>query len=160
MSYFIVSLPFISHIFLSSPPETLCFRQIPILLGLARSMGRSSDEDLSLISYLLSVHEASPDSPSSSQAQHYDPRSPSYPYYATPGTANYSGRITGREFDGTGLGSARIAPRGGHFNTFRSILPRTLSTVFVQGDAASANMGSTDAIGDGSGERKPNYRER
>ncbi|RUS74514.1 hypothetical protein EGW08_017721 [Elysia chlorotica] len=58
-----------------------------------------------------------------------------------------------------GLGSGTLT-RGGHFNTFRSILPRTLSTVFVQGDVAATVMGSTDGIGDGAGERKPSYRDR
>ena len=141
-------------------PEKLCLRQIPLLLGLARSMGRSSDEDLSLISHLLSVHETPPKSSTPSQGQHYNPYSSVYPYYASSGTANYSGRITIQGLDGNGLGSGTLSSRGGHFNTFRSILPRTLSTVFVQGDAASTSMGSTDAIGDGSGERKTSYRDR
>ncbi|KAK3796327.1 hypothetical protein RRG08_021349 [Elysia crispata] len=140
--------------------EKLCLRQIPLLLGLARSMGRSSDEDLSLISHLLSVHETPPKSSTPSQGQHYNPYSSVYPYYASSGTANYSGRITIKGLDGNGLGSGTLSSRGGHFNTFRSILPRTLSTVFVQGDAASTSMGSTDAIGDGSGERKTSYRDR
>ncbi|GFO06729.1 phosphatidylinositol 4-kinase alpha-like, partial [Plakobranchus ocellatus] len=140
--------------------EKICVRQIPILLGLARSMGRSSDENLSLISYLLSVHETAPINPASFQNYHYD-RPAAYPYYSTPGTANYSRRIYGAaSLDGTTGGPSQKMSGGGHFNTFRSILPRTLSTVFVHGDGATSNLGSTDAIGDGSLERKTSYRER
>ncbi|RUS74513.1 hypothetical protein EGW08_017720, partial [Elysia chlorotica] len=51
--------------------KKLCLRQIPLLLGLARSMGRSSDEDLSLISYLLTVHEIPPTSEAASLGQRY-----------------------------------------------------------------------------------------
>lgn len=34
----------------------LCQRHVPILMGLCRAMGRSSDEEMAIISYLLSVH--------------------------------------------------------------------------------------------------------
>uniref|UniRef100_A0A2C9JIA0 1-phosphatidylinositol 4-kinase n=1 Tax=Biomphalaria glabrata TaxID=6526 RepID=A0A2C9JIA0_BIOGL len=104
--------------------EKLCTRQIPLLLGLARSMGRSSDEECSLISYLLSVREA----PISMQ------------------------RVPQPE----------PAVQRSHFNTFRSIMPRTMSTVFVSYDTSTSlsGSGSTDAIGDGIVERKSSYRDR
>ncbi|BFZ04518.1 hypothetical protein BsWGS_07556 [Bradybaena similaris] len=106
--------------------DILCFRQIPILLGLARSMGRSSDEECSLISYLLSVREA----PISMQ------------------------RVPEPE-------PANNRNQANTFNTFRSIMPRTLSSVFVQTDGGvSTTSGSTDAIGDGSYDRKSSYRDR
>ncbi|KAH9492192.1 Phosphatidylinositol 4-kinase alpha [Bulinus truncatus] len=102
--------------------EKLCTRQIPLLLGLARSMGRSSDEECSLISYLLSVREA----PISMQ------------------------RVPQPE-----------PVQRSHFNTFRSIMPRTMSTVFVSDTGANiTGSGSTDAIGDGINERKSSYRDR
>lgn len=86
-------------------------------------MGRSSDEECSLITYLLSVREA----PMSMQR--------------VPEPEPVEHRI--------------------RFNTFRSIMPRTLSTVFVQTDGGvSTTSGSTDAIGDGTGERKSSYRDR
>ena len=40
--------------------DTLCFSIVPILIGMARAIGRSSDEDQPLISYLLSVKTGQP----------------------------------------------------------------------------------------------------
>ncbi|XP_012945848.1 phosphatidylinositol 4-kinase alpha, partial [Aplysia californica] len=105
----------------SSCSETLCTRQIPLLLGLARSLGRSSDEDCPLISHLLSVH--GPPQPAQSCLPEPEP-----------------------------------VQQRGHFNTFRSILPRTLSSVFVQTEG-----GGTAVVpdgGDGGSDRKASYRER
>ncbi|XP_059147060.1 phosphatidylinositol 4-kinase alpha-like [Physella acuta] len=104
--------------------ERLCTRQIPMLLGLARSIGRSSDEECSLISYLLSVREA----PISMQ------------------------RVP------------RTEPvHRSNFNSFRSIMPRTMSTVFTHSEAGSSSVsgaGSSDAVGDGATERKSSFRDR
>ena len=90
-------------------------RLLPMLLGLARSLGRSSDEECSLISYLLSVHSK----PQASQVIATEPDP---------------------------------LPQKSNFSTFRSILPRTLSTVFGQSDVAEN--------GDNFQERQPSYRDR
>ncbi|XP_041348000.1 phosphatidylinositol 4-kinase alpha-like [Gigantopelta aegis] len=42
------------------PKDTLCFSIVPVLIGMARAMGRSSDENRPLISYLLSVKTGQP----------------------------------------------------------------------------------------------------
>ncbi|KAK7087993.1 hypothetical protein V1264_021976 [Littorina saxatilis] len=44
---------------LKLPADTLCQYMVPILMGMCRAVGRSSDEEMPLISYLLSVHRDS-----------------------------------------------------------------------------------------------------
>lgn len=48
-----------SHLFNSFLADTLCQYMVPILMGMCRAVGRSSDEEMPLISYLLSVHRDS-----------------------------------------------------------------------------------------------------
>ena len=100
-----------------------------MLLGLARSLGRSSDESMSLISYLLSVHGVPH---AHSHTQQEPTPEPSEP--------------------------ASVSQKG-NFNTFRSILPRTLSSVFVQADAGTQVIDAADGCVVGV-DRKYSYRER
>ncbi|KAK7505986.1 hypothetical protein BaRGS_00002708 [Batillaria attramentaria] len=82
------------------PGDTMCMSTVPVLMGMARAIGRSSDEETPLISYLLSVHRELRVEPSGQSTQ-------------------------------------PAVQQRRSFNTFRPILPRTMSSLLLNSDLPS-----------------------
>lgn len=78
--------------------DILCSSAVPTLIGMARAIGRSSDGEMPLISFLLSVHR------------------------------NLRSEIVVHQ---------PAAQQRRSFNTFRSILPRTMSALMLNSDLPS-----------------------
>ncbi|PVD31364.1 hypothetical protein C0Q70_06776 [Pomacea canaliculata] len=82
------------------PEGTICSSIVPVLIGMVRAIGRSSDDEMPLISYLLSVH------------------------------LDLRKEVAEQPQD-------QAAKQRRSFNTFRPILPRTMSSLVLSSDLPS-----------------------